>query len=275
MRVYWERHNTHLALHAIVGERPALNGVGVGVGGLPGAGGGHGLDPGFLSGADSMEMDVQGSGPLRTGVLLDYQGCWQRLVEVLKGEQGGDVAAVLALLPSEEIDRAVQLLQPGGELAEEVGGPEIAANLDLLLQGGREVSTSEERGSLQRLVSAIERLAGGAPPDNVDAEGLVNGSEAYQQAQRGTSGRRGRTWSYWSAEEKHALITAYSEHGRDWAQMQAAVPTKTMTQIRNFYQNYKAKHFDIIQLPPSAVLPGSRKRKAVTVAPVPPPLSRL
>ncbi len=30
-------------------------------------------------------------------------------------------------------------------------------------------------------------------------------------------------------------------HGRKWAQLEAAVPTKTATQIKNYYQNYKAK----------------------------------
>lgn len=30
-------------------------------------------------------------------------------------------------------------------------------------------------------------------------------------------------------------------HGRKWAQLEAAVPTKTSTQIKNYYQNYKGK----------------------------------
>ena len=30
-------------------------------------------------------------------------------------------------------------------------------------------------------------------------------------------------------------------HGRKWAQLEAAVPTKTATQIKNYYQNYKTK----------------------------------
>ena len=29
--------------------------------------------------------------------------------------------------------------------------------------------------------------------------------------------------------------------GRDWARLQEAVPKKTMTQIKNYYQNYKLK----------------------------------
>jgi hypothetical protein len=30
-------------------------------------------------------------------------------------------------------------------------------------------------------------------------------------------------------------------HGRDWARLQESVPGKTLTQIKNFYQNYKVK----------------------------------
>ena len=30
-------------------------------------------------------------------------------------------------------------------------------------------------------------------------------------------------------------------HGRDWKRLQEAIPTKTMTQIKNRYQNYKVK----------------------------------
>ena len=30
-------------------------------------------------------------------------------------------------------------------------------------------------------------------------------------------------------------------HGRSWARLAEAVPTKTLTQIKNYYQNYKVK----------------------------------
>ena len=30
-------------------------------------------------------------------------------------------------------------------------------------------------------------------------------------------------------------------HGRNWAKLQAAIPKKTMIQIKNYYQNYKGK----------------------------------
>ena len=31
------------------------------------------------------------------------------------------------------------------------------------------------------------------------------------------------------------------QYGRDWKRLQEAVPGKTMTQIKNYYQNYKVK----------------------------------
>lgn len=37
-------------------------------------------------------------------------------------------------------------------------------------------------------------------------------------------------------------------HGRKWAALEAAVPTKTATQIRNFYQNYKTKARPMLQV---------------------------
>jgi hypothetical protein len=30
-------------------------------------------------------------------------------------------------------------------------------------------------------------------------------------------------------------------HGRNWAKLSEAVPSKTLTQIKNYYQNYKVK----------------------------------
>ena len=51
-------------------------------------------------------------------------------------------------------------------------------------------------------------------------------------------------------------------YGRDWSRLHAAVPAKTLTQIKNYYQNYRTRlGLDKLALPPSAVQPGSRKRK--------------
>ncbi|KAK9815578.1 hypothetical protein WJX72_006161 [[Myrmecia] bisecta] len=68
--------------------------------------------------------------------------------------------------------------------------------------------------------------------------------------------------SYWSHDEKDTFMQTYKTYGRDWDRLQRAVPTKTITQIKNYYQNYKTKlGLDRMVLPPGAVGPGSRKRK--------------
>lgn len=68
-------------------------------------------------------------------------------------------------------------------------------------------------------------------------------------------------------------------YGRDWQRLAEAVPGKTRTQIKNYYQNYKTKlGLDRIELPANAVQPQTRKRSkpevdspADTPLPTPPP----
>ena len=38
------------------------------------------------------------------------------------------------------------------------------------------------------------------------------------------------------------MIVGFKEHGKDWAAVASAVGTKTETQIRSFYNNFKKKH---------------------------------
>ena len=42
----------------------------------------------------------------------------------------------------------------------------------------------------------------------------------------------------WAGAEGSAVVQL---HGRDWGHLAAAVPSKTLTQIKNYYQNYKVK----------------------------------
>ena len=81
----------------------------------------------------------------------------------------------------------------------------------------------------------------------------------------GNGGRRGKA-SLWSEEERAALIQVYATYGRNFDLMYGAVPTKTPTQIRNFYQNYRAKVFDPIPLPVGAALPQGRRKRAAAAA---------
>jgi hypothetical protein len=69
---------------------------------------------------------------------------------------------------------------------------------------------------------------------------------ATAPAATGTSGehnkkKRQRDRPVWSDDDKQALFDAFAEHGRQWQKLHEAVPSKTLTQVKNFYQNYKHK----------------------------------
>jgi hypothetical protein len=69
--------------------------------------------------------------------------------------------------------------------------------------------------------------------------------------------------NFWSPEEKEAFIATFRTHGLDYSALARAIPSKAVSQIRTFYQNYKIKlGLDKIALPPTAIKPGTRKRKA-------------
>jgi hypothetical protein len=54
--------------------------------------------------------------------------------------------------------------------------------------------------------------------------------------------KRERDRPVWSDADKKAMYDAYAVHGRDWQKLHEAVgPTKTLTQVKNYYQNYRSK----------------------------------
>lgn len=56
--------------------------------------------------------------------------------------------------------------------------------------------------------------------------------------------KRQRDRPVWSDDEKTILIDAFKEHGKNWAKLQEALPSKSLTQVKNFYQNYREKYFN-------------------------------
>ncbi|KAL4538250.1 hypothetical protein Ndes2437A_g01282 [Nannochloris sp. 'desiccata'] len=156
-----------------------------------------------------------------------------------------DFMSLLSEIPQTERERAISMLQPGGALLQELNDPFLGTVLTHLLN--------------LRQVHAPPPPP--PPPPGQEHElPIVAPQNTGAGGNNKLPGRRGKH-SFWSAEEKDALLETYRLYGRDFDQLQAAVPSKTPTQVRNFYQNYKAKLFDPIQLAPGAVLPGSRKRK--------------
>ncbi|KAL4553593.1 hypothetical protein Ndes2526B_g03432 [Nannochloris sp. 'desiccata'] len=204
-----------------------------------------------------------------------------------------DFMSLLSEIPQTERERAISMLQPGGALLQELNDPFLGTVLTHLLNlrqvhapppppppppgqehelpivapsslaptashdvdtsiaaMGARLSSGSTGGLVICLAGCIEKYA----------FRVLNSQNTGAGGNNKLPGRRGKH-SFWSAEEKDALLETYRLYGRDFDQLQAAVPSKTPTQVRNFYQNYKAKLFDPIQLAPGAVLPGSRKRK--------------
>ena len=57
-------------------------------------------------------------------------------------------------------------------------------------------------------------------------------------------------------------------YGRDWTRLDQAVPGKTLVQIKNYFQNYKAKlGLDRLPLPVGAVQPDACRRQREDSAP--------
>ena len=56
--------------------------------------------------------------------------------------------------------------------------------------------------------------------------------------------KRQRDRPVWSDDDKKSLVDAFEKHGKNWGKLQESVPSKTLTQIKNFYQNYKFKYFN-------------------------------
>lgn len=41
--------------------------------------------------------------------------------------------------------------------------------------------------------------------------------------------------------EKGVFLSIFKQSGRNWERLQEAIPSKTMSQIKTYYQNYKGK----------------------------------
>ena len=58
------------------------------------------------------------------------------------------------------------------------------------------------------------------------------------------------------------VVPSAQQHGRDWRRLDEAVPGKTLVQIKNYFQNYKAKlGLDRLALPAGAVAPRRRRSR--------------
>jgi len=57
---------------------------------------------------------------------------------------------------------------------------------------------------------------------------------------------------YWTANEKGKFLKYLKIHGKDWARISQEIPTKTQSQVKNYFQNYKNKLNLTQHLPPNS-----------------------
>lgn len=109
-------------------------------------------------------------------------------------------------------------------------------NLDNLL-------TPEQKNSNQRKKPGKKPLQGTSVPiATVQTFPSEEDHEVNDPSYQGTEkGKKKRQISYWSQEEKDNFMQLYNEHGRDWKKIAELIPTKTQSQVKNFFQNYKVK----------------------------------
>ena len=64
-----------------------------------------------------------------------------------------------------------------------------------------------------------------------------NGEKSKKTKEKSSSARSNK----WTPEEKDAYVKHLKIFGKDWTSLHKKIPTKTIAQIKNFYQNYKNK----------------------------------
>ena len=65
-----------------------------------------------------------------------------------------------------------------------------------------------------------------------------NGSD---RSAKSTNDKPSARSNKWTPEEKEMYLKQLKVSGKDWTSIHKKVPTKTIAQIKNFYQNYKNK----------------------------------
>lgn len=68
-----------------------------------------------------------------------------------------------------------------------------------------------------------------------------------------------RRGAVWSAEERERFMEVFQVHGRNWEKLMQAIPGKSLSQIKTYYQNYKSK-LGLDKIEPTAGAPPSARR---------------
>eukprot|EP00899_Mesostigma_viride_P001405 jgi/Mesvir1/11265/Mv01065-RA.2 len=106
--------------------------------------------------------------------------------------------------------------------------------------GGDAMGASVAGGGLRGDPGDGERVASGHGRP-LDKAGGIPAAASGSGAPGATGGREKRVVTHWTAAEKEMFMAQYRRHGRDWKVLQEAIPGKSLNQIKNYFQNYKAK----------------------------------
>lgn len=74
-----------------------------------------------------------------------------------------------------------------------------------------------------------------------------------------------RTKSHWNDEEKQIFKEYLSKYGKDWDKIASVIKTKTSSQVKNYFQNYRIK-LNLYELLPEdqrGKLKKNKKKKAI------------
>jgi hypothetical protein len=162
------------------------------------------------------------------------------------------IAAARAVVPPKVAAQYRHHLLPGGTLHAKLGEEEAAQVVALLEQPERLLLHGD---LLSKVVTASADIASLVVQEEQQQEGAYmsgdddkdgdddddDGGGAGGGGGRGRKRRPGRPPSSWTGEEKGTFLAAFKAHGADWNDLQSALPTKTMTQIKGYYRNYRLK----------------------------------
>ena len=234
---YWERHSERLELHRLVDDIK-----------------------GPRDGEESSDIDEDESNLLVYSEwapalsilrMMDSNAAVQNSPNILNA-----LRDLLKRIPEEESKKASSLMLPGGELGSLLASQSQSRRLQVLLPGLLQSDASQVDDVID-LLRAIDAYFQIYHAEEVTEKVIISNPAKIPKAGRG----RGPVWS---EKEKRAILQVFNQHGKDWDKMQDAAPNKTITQIKNFYQNYKNTYFrstgDVEGNGPS--LESCKKRKA-------------
>jgi hypothetical protein len=232
VKKYWERHSERLELHRLVDDFKSPE-----------------------DGEDSSGINEDGAN------VLVYSE-WAQALSILRFVDSNSevhnlntLRAALKSIPLEESKKASSLMLPGGELGSLLASQSQCRRLQALLPGLLQSDASHPEDIIDFL-RAIDAYFQIYHAEELSDKAAISNPVKAKKAGKG----RGPVWSN---EEKRVIIEVFKQHGKDWDKMQEAAPCKTITQIKNFYQNYKSRYFKTDDIEPND--PSSepcRKRKA-------------